>query len=101
MASFKELWQREKHVVLYGQTQRFRIIKYIVLLTLAIWLFRWKGGPTTIIVFLVLAVASIAIHFLFRWKTKSWTESWGPYKKSPGVYTQGRKPADRKPSATF
>ncbi|MEX1112654.1 MAG: hypothetical protein WEC84_04270 [Candidatus Andersenbacteria bacterium] len=83
MATLKELLQREKHVIIHGQTLWFRIIKYLVIVAVAVWLYRWQGGSTTVAVFLVLAVVSIAVHFLFRWKTKAWTQSWGPYKKIP------------------
>jgi hypothetical protein len=78
---FKEFWQREKYVALHAQSLRFRLVKYIILVTLAVVLFRWRGGVATLKVFLGLAVLGLGIHFLFRWKTKAWTQPWGPYKK--------------------
>jgi hypothetical protein len=79
--TIKELLKREKHVVIHGQTARFRIIKYLVLLIIGIGLYQWNGWSGVIITFLILFVLSIAVHLLFRWKTKAWTQSWGPYKK--------------------
>lgn len=79
--TIKELIEREKYVVIHGQTLRFRIVKYIILAAIAWGLYAWKGWTAVWMVFLVLSIIAIAIHFLFRWKTKAWTESWGPYKK--------------------
>ncbi len=77
----KEWLRREKYVALHAQTLRFRVVKYLVLLTLALALYFWKGIATVGYVFLVLFVVAIGVHFLFRWKTDAWTKSWGPYKK--------------------
>lgn len=79
--TIKELIRREAYVALHAQSWKFRIVKYAVLLTLATILVQWKGWRATGIVFLALFVVAIGIHFLFRWKSKTWTQSWGPYKK--------------------
>jgi hypothetical protein len=80
LMTVKEWIEREKHVVIHGQTLRFRIVKYLVLVAIAGGIYAWNGWPAVGVVFLTLFILAIAIHFLFRWKTKGWTESWGPYK---------------------
>jgi hypothetical protein len=81
MATFQELYQRENQVIVKGQSVRFRVIKYIIILTLGTLLYLWKGLATVSQVLLVLTIVAICIHFLFRWKSHGWTKSWGPYKK--------------------
>lgn len=78
---FKELLMREKYVVMHGQSVRFRIIKYLIIIAVAAGVYVWKGGMAVAICFLVAFVAGLTVHFIFRWKTKAWTQSWGPYKK--------------------
>ncbi len=80
--TFKELFKREMHVVVHGQSGLFRVIKYIIILIIGASFYLWQGLVNTGILFLVLAVLSIATHFLFRWKTKGWTQSWWLYKKA-------------------
>ena len=77
---FREALKKEVDVIVHGQTAKFRIIKYIVLLLLGYMLYVWQGLRTTVWVFLALAVISIIIHLLFRRKTRGWTESWWLYK---------------------
>jgi hypothetical protein len=77
----KELLRREMYVVVHGQTARFRIVKWIVILAAGSLLFAWIGPALTGKLFVVLAVFGILIHFLFRFKTKGWTRPWGPYKR--------------------
>ncbi|MBX4189343.1 hypothetical protein KW785_01980 [Candidatus Parcubacteria bacterium] len=79
--SFKELLKREIYVVAHGQSAKFRLVKYIVLITLAVALYQWRGGRFVGKVFLVLIIFSLFAHFLFRSKTKGWTRSWWLYKK--------------------
>ena len=76
--SFRDVYEKEKRVVLYGQTRRFRIIKYIVIFLIATIVYAWKGIDTVLWLLLISVVASLCIHFLFRWKTAGWTKSWGP-----------------------
>jgi hypothetical protein len=84
--SFKEAAKKELHVVVYGQSALFRVVKYIVIVIVAFLLYKWKGGRTTAYIFLMLALVSIAAHFFFRWKTKGWTQSWGLYKSSDNKF---------------
>ena len=81
--TFKEFYKKEKHVVLHGQTTRFRMVKYIVLFAIGVGVYLWKGLATVSLLFLVLAIAGVVVHFFFRWKTDGWEKSWGSYKKIP------------------
>ena len=52
----------------------FRIAKWIVFVGITRWLYGTKwfgtwivGGP----------VAGIALHLVYRWKTRGWTQPWG------------------------
>jgi hypothetical protein len=77
----KEWIEREKYVAIHGQTLRFRIVKYLILVAIAAGIYAWKGWKAVGLVFLTLFILGIAVHFFFRWKTKGWTESWGPYQR--------------------
>ena len=79
--TLKERIEREKYVVIHGQTLRFRIVKYLILVAIAGGIYAWNGWTAVGVVFLTLFILAIAVHFFFRWKTKAWTESWGHYKK--------------------
>jgi hypothetical protein len=78
--SFKEVFKKEKYVVMHGQSGRFRIIKYLIIVPIFAGVYFWKGWGATSKLLLVLFAVSIFIHFLFRYKSKAWTEPWGPYK---------------------
>lgn len=77
----KEWIRRETYVAIHGQTSTFRIIKYIILTVIAATLWYWNGWMLVLQVFAGLFVLALVVHFVFRWKTKAWTQSWGPYKK--------------------
>jgi hypothetical protein len=79
--TFRTLWKREFFVIAHGQSPRFRIVKYIVLLAIGIVMYTWQGWNGVLTLFLSLFLLGIIVHFLFRWKTKGWTQSWDPYKK--------------------
>ena len=81
--TLKEFYRKEKYIALHAQSRRFRIVKYCVLLALAVGVYLWKGLETVGLLFLLLFVAAICVHFFFRWKTEGWTKSWGPYKRIP------------------
>ncbi len=84
--TFKELYKKEKDVVIHGQTLRFRLIKYLVLLGIFTAAYFWRGTQFVINLFFILFILSIGAHFFFRWKTQGWEKSWGLYKKIiPGV----------------
>lgn len=77
----KQLIEREVYVAIHGQTWKFRVVKHVILIGVFTGIWLWQGLQAVFIVFGVLLVVVLAMHFLFRWKTKAWTASWGPYKK--------------------
>ncbi len=81
--TLKEFYRKEKYIALHAQSRRFRIIKYCVLLVVSVVAYVWKGLAATGLLFLLLFLAAIAVHFFFRWKTEAWTKSWGPYQRIP------------------
>lgn len=81
--TLKEFYRKEKYIALHGQSRRFRIVKYSVLLVAALGVYAWKGWETVGLLFFLLFLASICVHFFFRWKTEAWTKSWGLYKRIP------------------
>ena len=81
--TLKDFYRKEKYIALHAQSGRFRIVKYSVLFAVAVGMYVWKGLAATGILFLLLFLASICLHFFFRWKTEAWTKSWGPYKRIP------------------
>ena len=80
-----ESLKKELYVALHGQTVRFRIIKYAILVPLFGVIYWWKGWEITWKILGVALVFAIATHFFFRWKSKGWNESWGPYKPPEGL----------------
>jgi hypothetical protein len=81
--TLKEFYRKEKYIALHAQSSRFRIVKYSVLLVVAVGAYVWKGLAATGYLLLLLFLAAIAVHFFFRWKTEAWIKSWGPYKRIP------------------
>ncbi|PIR69344.1 MAG: hypothetical protein COU47_03160 [Candidatus Niyogibacteria bacterium CG10_big_fil_rev_8_21_14_0_10_46_36] len=79
--AFRDVYEKEKYIVIRGQSRAFRIIKYIVISGIAGVVYAWQGLSVTGYVFLALFAISICVHFLFRWKTRGWTQPWGLYKK--------------------
>ncbi len=77
---YKELYNREKNAIIYGQTVRFRIVKYIVLFIIFGLTYKWRGLNDTLFLLGILFVLGILVHFFFRWKSKGWTQSWWLYK---------------------
>ena len=72
-----DLYRKEKYIVLNSQTKKFRIIKWIIILTLLTTLYFWQGMAVATYFFLSCAVVATCVHFVFRWKTDAWTKSWG------------------------
>jgi Flp pilus assembly protein TadB len=79
--TLKDFYRKEKYIALHAQSSRFRIVKYSVLLAVAVAVYMWKGLASVGHLFLVLFIAAICLHFFFRWKTNAWTKSWGLYKR--------------------
>lgn len=79
--TIREAWEREKYVAIHAQTWRFRVVKYCVLFAIGFGVHWWSGWRGVGYTFAFLFVIAIAMHLLFRWKSKAWTQDWGPYKK--------------------
>lgn len=75
-----KLVQREIYVIVHGQSLRFRIVKYIVLLGIATLLYKLYGWTGIIYLLAFACIVGIVGHTFFRWKTNGWTKSWGPFK---------------------
>ena len=74
--SFKQTLENEKYVVAYGQPKKFRIIKYIVLISILTALGFWKGWKFSLYFFLSCCGLGIILHFILRFLTKGWTQKW-------------------------
>ncbi len=77
--SFKQIVAREVYVAIHAQSARFRFLKYCVLLALLAGIYTWGGGTAVAWFLGVALVFALGMHFVFRWKTKAWTQTWGPY----------------------
>jgi len=80
MTNLVQQIQREKYVVLHGQSHRFRIIKYVVIVAISYLIFLRKGLLATGLLLLLLVVLGIGLHFFLRYKTNGRTKTWGPVK---------------------
>lgn len=80
-----ELMKKELYVAIHGQTARFRIVKYIVILAVLGTMYAWNGWKAVWQTLGVALIAALVMHFFFRWKSKGWNESWGPYKPPEGM----------------
>lgn len=83
--SLKNFFKKELYVAIHAQTVRFRVVKYIVITAVLVFVQHhhgWEGVWWTLGIALI---AAIAMHFFFRWKTKGWNESWGLYKPPEGM----------------
>lgn len=81
--TFKDFYRKEKYIALHAQSRRFRIVKYSVLLVVGAGVYAWIGLGAAGLLFLLLFLAGIGLHFFFRWKTEAWTKSWRLYKRIP------------------
>jgi hypothetical protein len=72
--------KREKYIALHAQTREFRIRKWIFFILLFITIFLWKGWSALGLAVAIAFVFGLSLHFLFRYKTKGWRQSWGLFK---------------------
>lgn len=71
--------KKELYVAFHGQSTRFRIVKYAVLIPLFALIY-WKWGGEVLLKTLGVAfVFAIAMHLVYRWKTNVWRDDWGGY----------------------
>ncbi|MCG6166947.1 hypothetical protein [Leptospira sanjuanensis] len=77
--SLSQVVKREFEVAFskHGQPLWFRTVKYCVLLIL---LYLIRDSEYLWLVLLSAFVISFTVHFWFRYKTKGWTQSYGPWK---------------------
>ncbi len=73
------LFQKELHVALHGQTLRFRAIKYAILIPLCGIVYKFFGGIFLLKTLGFLLIVAVGVHFLYRYKTDGWTKDWGGY----------------------
>ena len=68
--------KREVRVALSRRAQPvwFRVLKWIIALGVGVMLWRTPYFWPVILGALVL---SLTLHFIWRWKTKGWTQPWG------------------------
>ena len=78
--TFKEIFEKEKNVVVRGQSVRFRIVKYSILLPLFALLWWWKGWYISLQVVGALFIVSLGVHFFYRYMTAGWTKPWGGFR---------------------
>lgn len=72
--------KKEIYVAVHGQTARFRIVKYAIMIPLFGGIY-WKyGGEILAWVLGVALILALIMHFFFRWKSKGWMEDYGLYK---------------------
>jgi hypothetical protein len=71
-----ELVKRELRVALSrrGQPVWFRVIKWAALLGLSAMFWR---SPSFWMWLTIALGAGLAVHFIWRWKTRGWTQPWG------------------------
>lgn len=74
------VFKKELHVTIHGQTAKFRLVKYAILIPLFAVIYWWKGGEVLAWALGIALIFALAMHFFFRWKTNGWEDSWGPYK---------------------
>lgn len=105
-----EVLKKELYVAVHGQSARFRIMKYAILIPLFAALYWWGvkwgegphckaglsagegGGPAQIFsrklcegevlawALGVLFILALAVHFFFRYKSNGWQDDWWLYK---------------------
>ncbi len=75
-----KFWQKEWYVIRYGQSSKFRILKWIILIAVSIVIYFVKGAEILSRVWVILIILGISLHFFFRYKTKGWTQPWGRLK---------------------
>ncbi len=73
--------RKELYVMKYGQSWKFRMMKYPVLLALGAFLYYIYGWQGVFLGLEIGMIGAIGLHLVFRWKTNAWTKSWGPYRK--------------------
>jgi hypothetical protein len=68
--------RREMRVALSRRAQPvwFRVLKWVIAFGVSVFL--WRGAYFWFWIIGALALG-LTVHFIWRWKTKSWTQPWG------------------------
>jgi hypothetical protein len=74
--SARQLLKRELRVAFSRRAQPvwFRLVKWVVIITLAVRFWRHPQFWSWVLGLLAL---SLGLHGFWRWKTRSWTRPWG------------------------
>jgi len=85
--SFTKIIKREMEVAFskHAQPVWLRVLKYILL---GLFLYFFWGTKILWISLPILFVLALALHFWFRYKTRGWTKTYGPWKydeNKPGL----------------
>jgi hypothetical protein len=75
--------QRELYVAKHGQSFKFRVVKYIVILGIMVIIFQKYSWEGVLYALLFGGLMGITLHLFLSWKTNGWRNSWGIYKKIP------------------
>ena len=79
MSTLTHTLRREARVAFSRKAQPvwFRILKWILGLAFVVLCY---GAPWFWPLVATFVVTAFSIHFLYRWKTKTWTRAWGGWK---------------------
>ena len=77
--SFTKILKREAEVAFSKQAQPvwFRILKYSIVLLL---IYFFRQSKLFWIIFFIVCVSALLLHFWVRYKTNGWTKSYGLWK---------------------
>lgn len=73
-------FKKELYVAIHGQSARFRIVKYAILIPFFSIVYWLKGREVLVWALGVAFIIAIAMHLFYRWMTNGWQDSWGGYK---------------------
>jgi hypothetical protein len=79
----------------HAQPAWFRVLKWTILLGVIVRL--WSHPYFWLWIFGALGLG-LTVHFIWRWKTKGWTQPWGGWNDVQAAKEQGKP--DRPPSPT-
>lgn len=77
--------KREFYVAAYGQSAKFRAVKYAILIPLFAAVYWWFGKEFLAWTLGVLLILALAVHFVFRYMTDGWKKQWWLYMPPEGL----------------
>ena len=81
--TLRDFYRKEKYIALHAQTGRFRIVKYCVLLVVAVAMYVWKGLAATGLLFLLLFLASNLLAFFLSLEDRGMDKVLGSLQANP------------------